>query len=99
MGGAHDGIFWMAWSDFIQHWTRVDVVDRTIDINTHRIQVDEDSCAAPTQACCSGCFTYWLLCRGPRRLYCARHTSDTLLDADNDCCLGVCSKRRRIKKE
>eukprot|EP00451_Oxyrrhis_marina_P022342 CAMPEP_0204359172 /NCGR_PEP_ID=MMETSP0469-20131031/37057_1 /ASSEMBLY_ACC=CAM_ASM_000384 /TAXON_ID=2969 /ORGANISM="Oxyrrhis marina" /LENGTH=407 /DNA_ID=CAMNT_0051347157 /DNA_START=260 /DNA_END=1479 /DNA_ORIENTATION=- len=31
---ANDGSFWMQWEDVLKHWTRIGIVDRTVDINT-----------------------------------------------------------------
>eukprot|EP00450_Noctiluca_scintillans_P030617 CAMPEP_0194542008 /NCGR_PEP_ID=MMETSP0253-20130528/83263_1 /TAXON_ID=2966 /ORGANISM="Noctiluca scintillans" /LENGTH=450 /DNA_ID=CAMNT_0039388577 /DNA_START=28 /DNA_END=1381 /DNA_ORIENTATION=- len=49
----NDGAFWMCWEDFLKHWSTIGVVDRTVDVNTLRLQVEDDSGCAPCQAVAS----------------------------------------------
>merc|ERR1711862_865050 len=74
-----DGSFWMSWEDYVKHWKLIGVVDRSIDINTVRLRVQDDSALAPVKACLQGCFRYWFCCEGFSRLYCPhRSSADTV---------------------
>jgi len=83
-----DGAFWMSWDDYIQNWSKIGVVDRTIDINTLALQIKDDSCCAPTCACCKGCCTFWCCCVGVRRIYFPYRSSDDTVKVGG--CCGFC---------
>merc|ERR1712070_441635 len=87
---ADDGSFWMSWEDFCKHWERIGIIDRTIDINSVRMTIYDDSFCAPTAACCKGCFDFWCFCTGCRRLYCAHRSSDDTVKMGG--CCGMCQK-------
>jgi len=72
----NDGAFWMSWEDFAKHWCRIGVVDRTVDIHTVKLEVDDDTNCAPTYGCCKGCCRFWCCCLGCRRLYCPHRSSE-----------------------
>lgn len=73
---ADDGAFWMSWEDYVQNWSSIGVIDRTVDINTLRLHIRDNSACAPTAACCRGCCSFWCLCEGPKRLYCPHRSSE-----------------------
>jgi len=81
-----DGAFWMSWEDYIQHWRKIGVVDRTIDINTVRLLVDDDSCMAPCSACVKGCCKFWCCCEGCKRIYCPYRSSSETVKIKRRCC-------------
>jgi len=93
-----DGIFWMAWEDFVQHWDHVDIVDRSLDIDSLRLEVESDSPVAPAEACLGGCFQFWCLCEGPKLFYCPTRTSDKTIEADGGS-IFPCFRRRRKYKQ
>jgi len=90
-----DGSFWMCWADYLQHWERIGVVDRTIDINSLRLHPKNNSFCAPTTACIGGCCKFWCCCRGCSRLYCAHHSSDETIKVGG--CCGMCQKGARVE--
>merc|ERR1712187_775817 len=73
---ADDGSFWMSWEDYVKNWKLIGVIDRTVDINTLRLNLKDDSCCAPTIGCCTGCCSFWCCCTGCKRLYCPHRSSD-----------------------
>lgn len=71
-----DVAFWMEWKDFLQNWKRIGVVDRTVNIDTLVLQMDEsDPNCGPTRGCVAGCCSFWCGCQGCKRLYCPYHSS------------------------
>eukprot|EP00448_Togula_jolla_P041964 CAMPEP_0170625318 /NCGR_PEP_ID=MMETSP0224-20130122/30694_1 /TAXON_ID=285029 /ORGANISM="Togula jolla, Strain CCCM 725" /LENGTH=457 /DNA_ID=CAMNT_0010951883 /DNA_START=121 /DNA_END=1495 /DNA_ORIENTATION=- len=47
---SDDGAFWMSWKDFVENWSKIGVVDRTVDITALKLQIKDDSACAPTAA-------------------------------------------------
>jgi len=88
-----DGKFWMSWEDFVEHWERIGIVHRTIDIKTLSIRVGEANDCGPAAACCVGCAKFWCLCRGPKHLYRPEHSSDETIGVSNGCCDCFSSSR------
>eukprot|EP00434_Breviolum_minutum_P008990 symbB.v1.2.007919.t1/scaffold495.1/size259991/3 len=82
-----DGAFWMSWSDFVENWARIGVVDRTVDINGMRLHVKDDSDLAPVFACCRGCGYFWCCCQGCKKVYCPHRSSDKTVKVNKSCCL------------
>lgn len=83
---ADDGSFWMEWKDFLQNWKRIGVVDRSVDLSTLRLHVDEsDPNCGPTRACCAGCCSYWCMCQGCKRLYCPYSSSKDTVATGSRC--------------
>jgi len=82
-----DGAFWMSWSDFVENWARIGVVDRTVDINGMRLHVKDDSDLAPVFACCRGCGYFWCCCQGCKKVYCPHRSSDKTVKVNKGCCL------------
>jgi len=81
-----DGAFWMCYEDFLKYWTGVGIVDRTVDVHTLQIDIeDEGAACGPTTACLYGCGKFWCCCQGCRRLYCAHRSSQETAK------LGFCS--------
>lgn len=83
-----DGAFWMCYEDFLKYWTSIGIIDRTIDIGTLQIDIeDEGKACGPTTACIYGCGKFWCCCMGCRRLYCAHHSSEeTVKQGFCGCC-------------
>lgn len=77
---VNDGSFWMSWEDYVAHWGRIGIVDRTVDINSLRLNVTDSSACSPTKGCCTGCFRFWCCCEGPSHLYCPHHSSDETVE-------------------
>lgn len=82
-----DGAFWMSWADFIENWTSIGVVDRTVDINGMRLHVKDDSACAPVFACCKGCGYFWCCGQGCRKVYCPHRSSSKTIEVKKSCCL------------
>jgi hypothetical protein len=86
---ADDGAFWMAFDDFKQYYTRVNVCDRTtskdvsLDVNESR-----GSCGICVGWLC-GCCNFWVLCKGARNLYCGHETTEETIDTKESWCCGV----------
>eukprot|EP00931_Biecheleriopsis_adriatica_P080087 TRINITY_DN53447_c0_g1_i1.p1 TRINITY_DN53447_c0_g1~~TRINITY_DN53447_c0_g1_i1.p1 ORF type:complete len:497 (+),score=112.00 TRINITY_DN53447_c0_g1_i1:51-1541(+) len=83
-----DGAFWMSWSDFIEEWSRIGVVDRTVDINSVSLHVKDDSACAPTAGCCTGCCRFWCCCQGCKKVYFPHRSSDETIKVKKGCCSG-----------
>jgi len=88
---ADDGSFWMSWEDYVKHWSRIGVIDRTVDVTSLRLQVDDDSTCSPVRGFFYGCFRFWCCCLGARRLYCAHRSSDETVKIGG--CFGFCRRR------
>lgn len=85
-----DGAFWMSWDDVVQHWTSINVVDRSVDMHTLKLEVADDSMCAPTKGCLRGCFKFWFCCYGPHRLYCPHRSSEETVKVDQSCLSWLC---------
>eukprot|EP00440_Ansanella_granifera_P014821 gb/GFBE01016113.1/.p1 GENE.gb/GFBE01016113.1/~~gb/GFBE01016113.1/.p1 ORF type:complete len:482 (+),score=107.78 gb/GFBE01016113.1/:1-1446(+) len=85
---ADDGAFWMSWEDFIENWSRIGVVDRTVDINSLSLQVKNDSACSPVMACCGGCCSFWCCCNGCKKVYFPHRSSDETIKVKKGCCSG-----------
>eukprot|EP00928_Gymnodinium_smaydae_P064756 TRINITY_DN48022_c0_g1_i1.p1 TRINITY_DN48022_c0_g1~~TRINITY_DN48022_c0_g1_i1.p1 ORF type:complete len:490 (-),score=64.70 TRINITY_DN48022_c0_g1_i1:262-1731(-) len=91
---SDDGSFWMCWEDFVKHWERIGVCDRTIDITSLNLTVRNDTALAPLWACLRGCGYFWCMCQGIRRLYCAHRSSDETVKVGGFC--GFCQKSAQV---
>eukprot|EP00929_Paragymnodinium_shiwhaense_P040296 TRINITY_DN21054_c0_g1_i1.p1 TRINITY_DN21054_c0_g1~~TRINITY_DN21054_c0_g1_i1.p1 ORF type:complete len:486 (-),score=48.61 TRINITY_DN21054_c0_g1_i1:90-1547(-) len=91
---VNDGSFWMCWEDYCKHWKQVGVVHRSIDINTVRLSVKDDTCLAPCKGCLLGCLRYWFCCQGIQRLYCPHHSSDETIEVGTGW-FGCLRRRKR----
>lgn len=91
---VNDGAFWMSWEDFVEHWARVGVVDRTIDINSLKLQVRNHNYTEPIRACCRGCGFFWCCCQGAKHLYFPHKTSDQTVTVKK----GWCCFRRSYRE-
>lgn len=89
-----DGAFWMSWEDYVKNWARIGVVDRTIDINSLRLPLYDDSMCSPIFGCCKGCFRFWCCCQGCKHLYCAHHASDETVQVGG--CCGFCRRKPKV---
>lgn len=71
----YDGAFWMTFDDFVEHFDRVEVCDRSSHRDL-RLDVREDEgLMGVCKGCAVGCATYWCLCNGLRTIYCGHRTS------------------------
>jgi hypothetical protein len=71
-----DGIFFMSWDDFIQHFDGIDVCYRSRDMDDIQLDLKEDlGVFGPTIGCIFGCTKYWLCCCGFYHLWCAKSSS------------------------
>lgn len=71
-----DGIFWMSWDQFQQHYGTIDICDRTTGFRDLAIDLnEEEGCPGPIKGCCHGCFRFWCCCVGVGNL-CRSHTPE-----------------------
>merc|ERR1719198_1352409 len=84
-----NGAFWMDWDDFARNWGQVGIIDRTVDVHTLKLEVENEGACGPTTACCKGCCRFWCLCQGIRRLYCPHRSSEMTVEVKrrNCCCV------------
>mmetsp|Transcript_22048 Transcript_22048/g.50271 ORF Transcript_22048/g.50271 Transcript_22048/m.50271 type:complete len:254 (+) Transcript_22048:1-762(+) len=90
---ADDGAFWMCWDDYVENWSKIGVVHRTVDIHSVKLHVRDDTYCAPTAGCFSGCCSYWCCFVGCSRLYCPRRPTDDTVRGRKGClrwCCGPC---------
>lgn len=90
-----DGSFWMAWEDYVQNWSKIGIVDRSIDITSLGLPLKNDSACAPTAACCKGCARYWCCCQGISHLYFPHRSSDETVKVGG--CMGFCQKKAAVQ--
>jgi hypothetical protein len=84
-----DGAFWMAFDDFKQYYTRINVCDRTTSQDASlNVNEDRGSCGICTGWLC-GCAQFWLLCKGARNLYIGHESTDETVDTNESWCCGV----------
>jgi len=80
-----DGIFWMAWEDFIATYNNIEVCDRKQSLRDLTLEVhEEDGACGVCCGCLGGCCEYYVCCVGCHKLYCTRkptletiHTTET----------------------
>lgn len=86
---SDDGAFWMAFDDFKEYYTRVNVCDRTTSEDVS-LDVNEDrgSCGILAGWLC-GCANFWLLCKGARNLYLGHESTGETVDTKESWCCGV----------
>jgi hypothetical protein len=73
LGASDDGMFFMAWVDFLSLFGQIDVCmtgGDGLDSVVYTVEEDWGKCG-PTVGCCVGCGKYWCLCGGCYRLWCA----------------------------
>jgi len=85
---AIDGSFWMAYDDFKNVYTRIEICDRS----THKdasLDVNEDkgSCGIFWGFCC-GCLNFWVCCKGVANLYCSHETTSLTRSVAKKTCCG-----------
>eukprot|EP00049_Salpingoeca_infusionum_P002940 m.61457 g.61457 ORF g.61457 m.61457 type:complete len:526 (+) comp11866_c2_seq1:66-1643(+) len=80
-----DGSFWMSFDDFVRHYDRVEVCDRSA-FNDLQLDVKEDDgCWGVVKGCGLGCFRYWFCCAGVRMTYCAHRTTEDVKYSAGPC--------------
>jgi len=89
-GDSNDGAFWMSWADYCKNWSKIGVIDRTVDITTVSLAIFDDSNWSPIAACIKGCCRFWCCCLGIKRLYCPHRSSDETVKIGG--CCGFCQK-------
>ena len=86
-GGDDDGVFYIAWEDFLKHFDNVDVCLRTSGIADLSLDVKEElGTCGPCVGCVCGCAKYWLLCQGCRAMWCGKDThehEETIREAES----------------
>mmetsp|Transcript_21654 Transcript_21654/g.29816 ORF Transcript_21654/g.29816 Transcript_21654/m.29816 type:complete len:144 (+) Transcript_21654:227-658(+) len=66
-----DGVFYISWEDFLEHFSMVDVLFPAVGAEDLHLKVDEmHKCSGALRGCVSGCLYYWLCCQGLRLLWC-----------------------------
>jgi len=79
-----DGIFWMEWSDFIQHFDSIQVCMKSQGLHDLAFEShEENGIFGPCIGCFCGCLKYWLLCQGPYKLWCAKDNRQRELSSMN----------------
>ena len=69
-GKAEDGIFYMKWEDFIEHFSMVDILYPNKSMNNMHVTIhQEDKCYGPFLGCLFGCSRYWCMCVGLYNLW------------------------------
>mmetsp|Transcript_7162 Transcript_7162/g.14985 ORF Transcript_7162/g.14985 Transcript_7162/m.14985 type:complete len:472 (-) Transcript_7162:51-1466(-) len=86
---ADDGCFWMSFDDFRRIYTRVNVCDRTTTKDASLDVNENDGACGIIKGFLCGCTEFWICCKGFRNLYCAHHTTDETLDANEKACCMV----------
>jgi calpain-15 len=68
--GKEDGIFYIAWEDFKEMFTIVDVIfpDVGFDMVHYKVHESYHFCGTVT-GCVVGCTEFWCLCRGLKALW------------------------------
>ncbi|CAD7942226.1 unnamed protein product [Amoebophrya sp. A25] len=74
--GATNGCFWMSWEDFNRSWSKLHVLQRSVDINNLYLEYDEGVCCGEICGCVKGCCSFFFLCRGIDRLYFSEKSDD-----------------------
>jgi len=60
-----DGVFWMAFSDYLRFFDAIDVLQRSVDLHDVFLDThDEYGIAGPAIGCCAGLCRYYFCCRG-----------------------------------
>ena len=61
-----DGIFYMPWNDFIQHYSAVDVLFPDTSLSDMHITIHEECgiVMGPIAGCLIGCTRFWCMCQG-----------------------------------
>lgn len=58
---SDDGMFWMEYCDFMDHFSTVDVCHRSTGIADVKIDLyEDDGCLGPTKGCAKGCCEFYL---------------------------------------
>ena len=90
---SDDGSFWMSYDDFLQIYNGISICDRTTIQNLHLSVDGGDGILAKfklniAKGCITGCFTYWLCCRGLRNIYFGRVESGKSEPSPGQKCLA-----------
>jgi hypothetical protein len=81
---ADDGIFFMAWDDFLKYFDGIDVCCRSRDFDDVNLDLLEDwGVLGPFFGCIFGCIKYWFCCCGLYHLWCSKSSSKVNTLADN----------------
>jgi hypothetical protein len=68
-----DGIFFMAWKDFVQHFDLIDILYPQVNIADLHITVHEEvGMCGPALGCLLGSAKFWCLCQGLYTLWCQK---------------------------
>ena len=83
---ADDGVFWMPYEDFFRFADDIDICDRTTTQDLH-LEVHEDmGCHGVAYGLLKNTFTYFLLCRSCRVLYCGETTTGVTRSTERGPC-------------
>lgn len=67
---AEEGIFYMSWESFTQHFSLVDVLFPSVSVDRFSMVADEGhKLTGGCLGACKGCAYFWCLCRGARVLW------------------------------
>jgi hypothetical protein len=73
----NQGIFYMAWEDFVKHFDVVDVIFPNTNMDSMTITITEKyGYVGPLIGCVVGWLKFWCLCRGLVRLWCMETSQD-----------------------
>ncbi|CAD7939598.1 unnamed protein product [Amoebophrya sp. A120] len=88
-----EGKFWMSWTDFCAHWSRLQVLERSVSMDNLYLEVQEGNCCGPCIGCARGCAGFFCCCRGVERLYYPRTANEGIqVHRDCTCCCLRCAK-------
>ena len=60
-----DGVFYMAWEDFVLHFDLVDVLFSSVGVDNLHLKVRENTlCCGTAMGCVMGCCSFWCGCKG-----------------------------------
>jgi len=76
-----DGLFFMEWDDFLNHFNHIDVCLRTQGMAEFNLRVHEEyGLCGPTVGCCIGASKFLCLCQGVYKMWCGRKGNDTAIE-------------------
>jgi hypothetical protein len=67
----------MEFSDFVQHFSRISVLDRTNDEDLQLDVKEGRGCLGPCLGCTQGCLRFFCCCHGASTFLCGYHSNVT----------------------
>eukprot|EP00392_Amoebophrya_sp_AT5.2_P015227 g15426.t1 len=86
-----DGKFWMSWRDYCKYWSRIQALERSVNIDNLYLEIEEGNCCGPCAGCVKGCCSFFFCCDGLERLYYPRENTEGLnTKRECSCCCCIC---------